>query len=40
MLAKAEAAYFAIAESPAYTGSLAAVELEHAQGIVADSWMR
>jgi uncharacterized protein YndB with AHSA1/START domain len=36
MLAKAEAAYFAIADISGYTGFLAAVELEHAQDIVAD----
>jgi hypothetical protein len=36
MLAKAEAAYFAIADISGYTGFLAAVEPEHAQDIVAD----
>ncbi len=36
MLAKAEAAYFAIADISGYTGFLAAVELEHAQDIIAD----
>ena len=36
MLAKAEAAYFAIADISGYTSFLAAVELEHAQDIVAD----
>jgi len=36
MLAKAEQAYFAIADISGYTGFLAAVELDHAQDIVAD----
>jgi Protein of unknown function (DUF2652) len=36
MLPKAEAAYFAIADISGYTSFLAAVELEHAQDIVAD----
>jgi len=36
MLAKAEAAYFAIADISGYTGFLAAVELEPAQAIIAD----
>jgi uncharacterized protein YndB with AHSA1/START domain len=36
MLPKAEAAYFAIADISGYTSFLAAVELEHAQDIIAD----
>jgi uncharacterized protein YndB with AHSA1/START domain len=36
MLPKAEAAYFAIADISGYTNFLAAVELEHAQDIIAD----
>ena len=36
MLPKAEAAYFAIADISGYTNFLAAVELDHAQDIVAD----
>ena len=36
MLAKAETAYFAIADISGYTNFLAAVELEHAQDIIAD----
>jgi hypothetical protein len=36
MLAKAEAAYFAIADISGYTNFLAAVELDHAQDIIAD----
>lgn len=36
MLPKAEAAYFAIADISGYTSFLAAVELDHAQDIVAD----
>jgi hypothetical protein len=36
MLAKAEAAFFAIADISGYTGFLAAVELDHAQDIIAD----
>lgn len=36
MLAKAEQAYFAIADISGYTGFLASVELDHAQDIVAD----
>jgi uncharacterized protein YndB with AHSA1/START domain len=36
MLPKAEAAYFAIADISGYTNFLAAVELDHAQDIIAD----
>jgi hypothetical protein len=36
MLQKAQAAYFAIADISGYTSFLAAVELEHAQDIIAD----
>jgi uncharacterized protein YndB with AHSA1/START domain len=36
MLPKAEAAYFAIADISGYTSFLAAVELDHAQDIIAD----
>src|SRR5579872_3587621 len=36
MLAKAETAYFAIADISGYTNFLAAVELDHAQDIIAD----
>jgi class 3 adenylate cyclase len=36
MLAKAEAAFFAIADISGYTNFLAAVELDHAQDIIAD----
>ena len=36
MLAKAESAYFAIADISGYTNFLAAVELDHAQDIIAD----
>ena len=36
MLAKAETAYFVIADISGYTGFLASVELDHAQDIVAD----
>jgi uncharacterized protein YndB with AHSA1/START domain len=36
MLPKAEAAYLAIADITGYTGFLAAVELDHAQDIIAD----
>jgi class 3 adenylate cyclase len=36
MLPRAEAAYFAIADISGYTRFLAAVELEHAQDIIAD----
>jgi uncharacterized protein YndB with AHSA1/START domain len=36
LLPKAEAAYFAIADISGYTGFLAAVELDHAQDIIAD----
>ena len=36
MLAKAESAFFAIADISGYTGFLAAVELDHAQDIIAD----
>lgn len=36
MLAKAEQAFFAIADISGYTGFLASVELDHAQDIVAD----
>jgi uncharacterized protein YndB with AHSA1/START domain len=36
MLPKAEAAYFVIADISGYTGFLAAVELDHAQDIIAD----
>ncbi|HXZ18268.1 MAG TPA: DUF2652 domain-containing protein [Roseiarcus sp.] len=36
MLAKAESAFFVIADISGYTGFLAAVELDHAQDIIAD----